>query len=177
MEKYIVCNVQSKLLIINQVRAHQRILYEKFLHEITQQSISTQKLLIPLKYEFPKSFQLKEIIVELKESGFLFGNQNKEYFEIIGVPSNIKQENTKNIIYDIFSSIENRAKNNDISIIDVIAKSLSKKNAIGKKTLKKIEQERILDDLFCCKENLISPFGKKIFHSLTINEIDNKFKI
>ena len=177
MEKYIVCNVQSKLLIINQVRAHQRILYEKFLHEITQQSISTQKLLIPLKYEFPKSFQLKEIIVELKESGFLFGNQNKEYFEIIGVPSNIKQENTKNIIHDIFSSIENRAKNNDISIIDVIAKSLSKKNAIGKKTLKKIEQERILDDLFCCKENLISPFGKKIFHSLTINEIDNKFKI
>ena len=78
-------------------------------------------------------------------------------------------------VYDIINSFENKSKTNDTSIIDIIAKSLSKKNAIGKKALKKIEQERILDDLFCCKENLISPFGKKIFFSLTVNEIDNKF--
>ena len=175
MEKYIVCNIQSKLLIINQERAHQRILYEKFLREITQESISTQKLLIPLKFEFPKSFQLNEIKVELEESGFLFRNHDDESFEIIGIPSNIDKDNIKNIVYDIINSFENKSKTNDTSIIDIIAKSLSKKNAIGKKVLKKMEQERILDDLFCCKENLISPFGKKIFFSLTINEIDNKF--
>ena len=177
MEKYIVCNIQSKLLIINQERAHQRILYEKFLREITQESISTQKLLIPLKFEFPKSFQLNEIKVELEESGFLFRNHDDESFEIIGIPSNIDKDNIKNIVYDIINSFENKSKTNDTSIIDIIAKSLSKKNAIGKKVLKKMEQERILDDLFCCKENLISPFGKKIFFSLTVNEIDNKFKI
>ena len=177
MEKYIVCNVQSKLLIIHQERAHQRILYEKFLKEITQESISTQKLLIPLKFEFPKSYQINEIKVELEESGFLFGNYDIDFFEIIGIPSNIDKENTKNIIYDVINSIENKSETNDTSIIDVIAKSLSKKNAIRKKTLKKVEQEKILNDLFCCKENLISPFGKKIFFSLTINEIDNKFKI
>ena len=177
MEKYIVCNIQSKLLIINQERAHQRILYEKFLREITQESISTQKLLIPLKFEFPKSFHSNKIRVELEESGFLFGNHDNESFEITGIPSNIDKENTKNIVYDIINSVENESETDNTSIIDMIAKSLSKKNAVGKKTLKKVEQERILDDLFCCKENLISPFGKKIFFSLTINEIDNKFKI
>ena len=177
MEKYIVCNIQSKLLIINQERAHQRILYEKFLREITQESISTQKLLIPLKFEFPKSFHLNKIRVELEESGFLFGNHDNETFEITGIPSNIDKENTENIVYDIINSVENESETHNTSIIDMIAKSLSKKNAVGKKTLKKVEQERILDDLFCCKENLISPFGKKIFFSLTINEIDNKFKI
>ena len=177
MEKYIVCNVQSKLLIINQKRAHQRILYEKFLRQITQESISTQNLLIPLKFNFPKYFQLNEIRVELEESGFLFGSFDNESFEIIGIPSNIDKGNTKNIVYDIINSFENKNKTNETSIIDIIAKSLSKKNSIGKKNLKKVEQERILDDLFCCKENLISPFGKKIFFSLTINEIDNKFKI
>ena len=83
----------------------------------------------------------------------------------------------KNHVYDIINSVENESETDNTSIIDMIAKSLSKKNAVGKKTLKKVEQERILDDLFCCKENLISPFGKKIFFSLTINEIDNKFKI
>ena len=102
MEKYVVCNIQSKLLIINQERAHQRILYEKFLREITQESISTQKLLIPIKFEFPKSFQLNEIKVELEESGFLFRNHDNESFDII-------------------NSFENKSNTNDTCIIDIIA--------------------------------------------------------
>ena len=109
---------------------------------------------------------------------FLKENWNRKiFFKWVCNWIRTDKENTKNIVYDIINSVENESETDNTSIIDMIAKSLSKKNAVGKKTLKKVEQERILDDLFCCKENLISPFGKKIFFSLTINEIDNKFKI
>ncbi len=73
-KKYIITTIKSGMVVINQSRAHQRVLYEKFLKNITIKEAVSQQLLFPLSLSFSKT-EL-EILMEIKDNlcaiGFVF---------------------------------------------------------------------------------------------------------
>ena len=176
--KYLVNKIKSGLVIINQNRAHQRILYENFLKYITVQGNESQKLLYPVDIHM----SIKEIAIidnfktQLNNSGFLFKIINNETLSFSSLPASIEESNLELIIRQLLDNISNEIPDDNFSQTDMISKSLAKSMSIknGQK-LNSNEMEYIVNGLFACKEPNISPFNKRTYITLTSQDLDNKF--
>ena len=176
--KYLVNKIKSGLVIINQNRAHQRILYENFLKYITVQGNDSQKLIYPVEVQL----SIKEIAIienfktQLNNSGFLFDTINNETLSFSSLPSSIEKENLESIIRSLLDNINNEIPDDNFSQTDMISKSLSKSMAIKNgQHLSASEMDFIVNGLFACKEPNISPFNKRTYITLTKQDLDNKF--
>ena len=180
MNKYIVSTVKSGIIIIHQTRAHQRVLYELFLKNMTQSNVKIQKLAFPIYINLSDEMLMLYVKYseEIKASGFLINKKNKKSLEIKGIPVDCKEENIEGLLEDVLESLQAEIFNKNFSQSDVLAKVLAKKLSIkSNMSLKIEEQEKLLDDLFSCKEILISPFEKKIFFILSKKELEKKFSL
>ena len=177
-KKYIVSSIKSGIVYINQHLAHQRILYEEFLENITVKEAMSQQLLFPLEISFNKSDieLIKEIKEDLESVGFLFDKILDETIVVKGIPVTITESQITIIIEQLLEDIKNDIPNASFSQLDVMAKSLAKSLAIKTGTkLDLKEQEEIVNKLFICKQPDLSPFGKTTFVTEAIDEIDKKF--
>lgn len=176
--KYIVSSIKSGIVYIHQNFAHQRILYEEFLENSTVIEAASQQLLFPLELSFSKTdiALLKELKDDLESIGFLFKKIVNESIIISGIPVTITESQVIYILEQLIEDINNDIPNTSFSQLDIMAKSLAKSLAI--KTGMKLdikEQEDIVNKLFLCKEPDVTPFGKKTFITINIDEIDKKF--
>ena len=176
--KYLVNKIKSGLVIINQNRAHQRILYENFLKYITVQGNESQKLLYPIEVHL----SIKEIAIidnfktQLNNSGFLFDTVNNETLSFSSLPASIEESNIESIIRQLLDNISNEIPDDNFSQTDMISKSLAKSMSIKNgQNLNPNEMEYIVNGLFACKEPNISPFNKRTYITLTSEDLDNKF--
>lgn len=177
-QKYIVSSLKSGLLIIDQYRAHQRILYESFLKNMTIKSSVSQQLLFPLKLHFSSSDieNLKSLKFELEQSGFVFESFKNESIEISGVPFNVSDSEISIIFEQLISDIENEVPGANFSATDLLAKSMAKSLAVKRgQSLTKEEQEHMLNSLFACKEPAVSPANKPTYITIETNNLDKKF--
>lgn len=177
-KKYIVSSIKSGIVYINQHLAHQRILYEEFLENITVREAMSQQLLFPLEISFNKSDieLIKEIKEDLVSVGFLFDKILEDAIVVNGIPVNITESQITIIIEQLLEDIKNDIPNASFSQLDIMAKSLAKSLAIKTGTrLDLKEQEEIVNKLFMCKQPDLSPFGKTTFVTEAIDEIDKKF--
>lgn len=173
--KYIVCPLKSQLLLINQNRAHQRVLYERFLNEITNKKGQSQQLLFsqtltlqPLQLEH--YIRLHDIIDALGFKIKLQGN----ILEISGAPISCPVEKVTEILETILDDLD-EISDSHFSQADQIAKKIAKTLAIRTgEILKQEEQQALIDDFFGCKETAVSPFNRQIFITLDKSEIDKK---
>ncbi len=177
-QKYIVSTLKSGLLIIDQYRAHQRILYESLLKSMTVKTAVTQQLLFPLKLNFSKSDMeiLKELQTELEQAGFVFASFESEYLEITGVPFNVADSEITIIFEQLISDIENDVPEANFSATDLLAKSMAKSLAVKRgQYLTIAEQDHMVNSLFACKEPSVSPSNKATFITIGTDKIDRKF--
>mgnify|MGYP000958236045 CR=1 FL=1 len=176
--KYIVSTIKSGMLVIDQHRAHQRILYEDFLKNMTIKEGVSQQLLFPLQLHF--STQEIEIVNQLKgdleHTGFVFSNNTKESIEIIGVPLNVPESEVSIILEQLIGDVENEVPDSNFSPTDLLAKSMAKSLAIKRgQSLQKDEQEHLVNKLFACKEPNVSPTNRATFITMSVDELDKKF--
>ncbi len=176
--KYILSNIKSGMLVIDQNRAHQRILYEEFLKQITVQEGVSQQLLFPLTLNF--SVDEIKILTELKEqlehTGFVFSKLEGETLEITGVPTTATESEVSIILEQLISDVENEVPDSSFSQTDMLAKSLAKSLSIKTgQSLTKMEQEHLVNSLFACKEPMVTPDNKLTFVTTTVDELDKKF--
>ena len=178
MNRYIVSSIGSALLLIDQQRAHERILYEQFLKTITQKKTASQQLLFHYKLELNPTQQafLSDLEEVLVEAGFIFERDSNTTIIIKGIPSSSSEKEIPNIFENLFNSLESDLPADSFSQSDVLSKSLAKTLSIKRGvSMKPEEQQRLLDDLFACKETQVSPFNRQIFVTLTQEELDKKF--
>ena len=174
-KKYIVTNLENEILIINLTRAHQRILYEYFLESLTSQNKTSQQLLFPIKIGLPSKIKhlFKEISNVLNEIGFIFEKITTDTIKLIGVPTICEEKNMENVLEDLFDFFEQNFHSETFSYADSITQSLCKSLAIKAGiTLSNKEQQELIKKLFSCKEQLLTPFNKKIYFSLNKNKIE-----
>jgi DNA mismatch repair protein MutL len=176
--KYIINTIKSGMLVIDQNRAHERILYEEFLHKTTVNEAVSQQLLFPLQLKFSKSDNtiLKDIQQALEATGFVFSAFTNESIVLTGLPVGVKESEVHIVFEQLIHDIEHEVPDVNFSISDLLSKTLAKSLAIknGKK-LEHEEQEHIVNSLFSCKEPSISPTNKTVFTTLKVEELDKKF--
>ena len=176
--KYIVGTIKSGLVVIDQNRAHERILYEHYLEQITLKDPVSQQLLFPLRLEFSthELSVLKSIRPQLIQAGFKFSAFVSDSLELAALPVGVQDAFVSNIFDQLVSDIQNEVPDFNFSQSDLLAKSIAKSLATknGKK-LSTQEQEFIINALFACKEPTFTPFNKTIFITLEGSYLDSKF--
>jgi len=176
LKKYIITPTRSGLLVIDQQRAHQRILYEQFLKSITDKNLASQQLIFPKSVELSPQHRIfyEELEENLKATGFVVTLQDRN-LSITGVPVHCDGQQLDQLFEDIFSSIEDPAVER-FSQGDYLAKVMSKSLCIKPNTpLTVLEQQALVDDLFACKDSLTCPFNRQIFITLDKEELEKKF--
>jgi DNA mismatch repair protein MutL len=172
--KYIITKTSSGIIIINQKRAHQRILYENFLKELSNKVNPIQTLLFPIKLDFNSEEirMLKLIEAPLIHLGFKFNSFEPENIEISGIHPFLNQNNVNELFQDFLKNKDYNQNNSVHTLNDLIAKLLAKYSSISSNESINVKlQESLVNDLFACKDPNVSPFGKLIFKLISLEEI------
>lgn len=176
--KFLVSSLKSGILVIDQHRAHTRILYEEFLKNITVSSAVSQQLLFPLELQFNQHEMslLREARESLEQTGFIFSKIEEDSLRISGIPAHISESEVGILLEQLLSDLENELPESGFSYTDTLAKSLAVSMAVKSGMVLNIEQqENLVNSLFACKESTMSPHNKSIFITLSVDELDKKF--
>lgn len=176
--KYILSQIKSGLMIIDQHVAHERILYEKALKRFEVNLPFSQQLLFSRSLELdPATFALiKELEPYLRKLGFEIKFSGKSKIIIQGVPDDIKPGTEEKILLDITDEYLVNQREKHLETRDNIAKSYSCKTAIkaGDK-LSENEMRLLIDQLFATSMPYVCPHGRPIVVKISINEFDRRF--
>ncbi len=174
-KKYLVTTLGGELIIINCNRAHQRILFEDFMKNLQSSHTTVQQLMFP--YELPFAPHELEVIAQLldlfESSGFMFTIESDKVV-VSGIPLHLTDSEIPNIFNELLQQHIEALPTTENTQKEAFAKALCKSLAVKTgQVLSEDEQETLINNLFSCQEVLISPFGKRIYYSLSANEIDN----
>jgi len=177
--KYIIVPVKSGMMIIDQKRAHERILFEYYLALLTSEHEAAQAELYPQTIELSADNYviMKEILEEINKVGFDIRDFGNNTIVVNGYPSRIKNFNPKEVIEKILEDYKSKPTNMQISAKEQMARSLSKASAINYGRALNIEEIRqLVDLLFACSNPNYSPDGKPVISIMNIEEIEKRLK-
>ncbi len=178
--KYIVCPVRSGLMVIDQKRAHERILYEKFLECLRKNDPVSQSELFPVTIELNPAdiLVLKEIEDGIKLLGFNIIFQAENKILIKGRPSEFISNDPAEMLGLIINEFKAKESDPAYGTKERLAAALAEASAIPYgKTLDQSEMENLFDILFACSEPNYSPKGKPVVMIITLEDLDKKFNI
>ncbi len=176
--KYILCTIKSGLLVIDQHRAHQRVLYEQLLKSLTLKETLSQQLLFPLvlSYNTSEIKMLQEMEESLGTLGFSFDQWEADQVEIKGIPPFMKEDEVGIVLDSLLADYLLNSDTETISQANMLAKSLCKTMAVKTgDAMDATSQIALVNDLFACKEIDRSPFNKPIIITITEKDIEHKF--
>ena len=179
-DTYIVSPVDSGIVIIDQMLAHQRILYEgaiNFLLNPSSSSPQSQTLLFPVKLKFlPNDYSnLLDALPFLNRIGFNLKKNETNYVVLESIPTDMLRGNEAEIIGKILKNFMSLIKD-DLSKEKAIALSYSRHACIKHgDNLNDVEMVEIVNRLFGTKEPFICPIGKSSIVQIPVNEIKAKF--
>lgn len=177
--KFIVTKTKSALLVINQNRAHQRVLYEQFLKVLSNDTMVKQELLFPEeKVLVANEFGiLKGIEDDLSALGFdITFDSTKKSIKIDAVPGLMTEVNIGTVLENLIVTFEEENNTNELSTTELTAKNLAKSMAVKNgQPMDAASQMALVNDLFGCLEPELSPFKKRTYVLVSDNELENKF--
>ncbi|MFC2134895.1 DNA mismatch repair endonuclease MutL [Bacteroidota bacterium] len=176
--KYILSQIKSGLMIIDQHVAHERILYEKALNAFSANIPFSQQLLFsqnmnvdPADYEL-----LKEIEPYLARLGFELKFFSKGTVVIVGVPSDMKVGTEVETLIEILDEYKINQREKKLEVKDNLAKSFSCKAAIkAGDRLNENEMRLLVDQLFATTMPYVCPHGRPIVIKIQLGELDKRF--
>lgn len=166
------------MVIVNQSRAHQRVLYEELMKNITMASAVSQQLLFPLVLSFSKTeiALLDTIKEQLENMGFVFSETKEKELQLTAIPAVTSEKEVVTVLEQLLHDLENEVPQSGFSQTDVLAKSMAKSIAVKTGMELGVEQQNyIVNSLFACTEPSVTPDNKTTFITLTVDEIDSKF--
>ncbi|QNL22320.1 DNA mismatch repair endonuclease MutL [Hyphobacterium sp. CCMP332] len=176
---YIITQIKSGFVIIEQSNAHERILYEKYLDQLDTQKGSSQQFIFSKTLHLSAAdFQLvSDLEKEIKSLGFDFQSMGENAIVINGLPANLKAEDEKELFEGLIEQYKNNTKNLKINKKENLARSLAKRSAIriGKK-LTETEMRNIIDQLFACRMPNYTPDGNPTIMKMELNEFNSYFQ-
>lgn len=175
---YIMTAVKSGLMIINQHRAHVRILYEAYLRQLSEHKVHSQKVLFPemVQFSVPDSVILDHILPEMTEMGFQLDNLGGGSYAVNGVPAGIEGLNAVTLITDMVAAAIESGTHVKEEIDHVLALSLARNAAIPQgQVLSNSEMESIVNELFACSNVNYTPSGTPIIAIMQQHDIEHLF--
>jgi DNA mismatch repair protein MutL len=176
--KYIVCPVKSGLMLVDQKRAHERVLYEKFMDCLSNERSVAQISMFPEMVELNPAdyFVLKEIEKELGILGFNIQDLGNNTISINSQPSG-GSLNPAEILETLLEEYKSKQSDPSTGAREKVASAMARASAIPYgKVLAQSEMEDLFDTLFACEAPNYSPSGKPVINIMTLDEIEKRFK-
>lgn len=177
--QYIVKQVKSGMLLVDQQAAHERILFEQYQEYIEHHSGASQQCLFPQNVELsPADYAL---ILDMKEEiealGFIFDIFGKQSIVINGIPADILSGNEKVLFEGLIEQFKHNQSTLSVSNRENLARSLAKRSAVkqGKK-LEIEEMHMMIDKLFACASPNYAPDGRVTYTVLSMEQLASNFK-
>jgi DNA mismatch repair protein MutL len=176
--KYILSQIKSGLMIIDQHVAHERILYEIALNRMEANIPFSQQLLFPKKMQLdPGRYEvIKEIYPLLNKLGFEIKLKSQNKIVIEGVPDDVKKGTEAKVLMEIVEEYSVNLRVKKLEQKDNMAKSYSCKTAIkAGDNLSENEMRLLIDQLFATSMPYVCPHGRPIVVKISLNEFDRRF--
>jgi len=175
LNKYLVVTLSGGMLLIDQKKAYQRILFDQFSENLVKKNGVSQQLLFPqiLRINPADSVLLEEILVDITDLGFALTKDSEENYWIQGVPAGIGEEDGQNLLEGILEQVKNEASDLGQNHSEKIARILANRAAIRFQSKKLISEEMsaLVEQLFASSNPSYSPNGEIISRSLNEAEI------
>jgi DNA mismatch repair protein MutL len=173
---YIMTAVKSGLMIIDQYRAHVRILYEGYLQQLESKSGESQKVLFPEVVQFSPSeiIVLKKIMPEMESLGFELTDLGSNSYAVNAIPAGLDGINMVSLLQEMVSNANEKGTSLRDEIDHSLAMSLARSAAIPRgQVLSNVEMENLVNQLFACSNVNYTPDGKTILAILRQQEIEH----
>lgn len=177
-KKYIMYQLESTLMVIDQHAAHERILYEQAVERLNSSANLSQQLLIPIYVELSivDHEVAKSIETELQSLGFDIDIQQKRKVKIKGIPSDVKIGNEPKILQELIDQYKEYDVKLNLEKRDNLAKSYACKHAIkAGDHLTENEMLNLIDKLFSVKMPYVCPHGRPTIVKISMDELDKMF--
>ncbi len=176
--KYIVSEIKSGLVVIDQHVAHERVLFEQAMDAMEGNPLPSQSLLFPEVVELPiEDFStLLELLPYLEKIGFRMKEFGKNTVMIEGVPSELGWGNEREVLTEIIDTYRNQQKAQP-SFMEAVAASFACKAAVkAGDVLTQEEMQSLVDRLFATQHPYYCPHGRPIMVNLSLDELDRRFE-
>ena len=176
--RYIMTDIKSGLMVIDQHRAHFRILFDQFLLRIKNQKGISQQVLFPeiLELGMDDASVMEQILPDLRWIGFDVEPFGKNTFVINGFPSEMEVGSSVSILNELIANVRETEISVKESVQHEIALVLARRTAIQPgQQLTTTEMDHLINDLLCCENHQYTPDGKVIVVILQNEDIDRKF--
>lgn len=178
-KRYILSEIKSGIVIIDQHVAHERILFERILNILeNEKQVFGQQLLFPqtLTLSVEDALIIKDIKELLQKIGFNIREFSGNTIVIDAIPSDVKVGREGQIVLDMIDYFkENSLKS--FNNFEKLAAAFACKNAIKSgETLSQVQMHSLVDQLFTCETPYFCPHGRPIIVTTELDELDRKFK-
>lgn len=176
--RFILTGIKSGLLMIDQHRAHTRILFDLFLNQIKNSQRISQQILFPeiLELNADDALFFEQIIPELQHTGFEFEAMENHSFSVNSVPSQIGTGSVINLLLEILEKTKTTALDPTVGIQETIALTLAEAASLkAGQQLSNEEMSNLIDRLFACSNHNYTPDGKKIMIILSQEDLERRF--
>jgi DNA mismatch repair protein MutL len=176
--KYILTQVGSGLLMIDQQRAHRQIVFEKFLSSSLDDTAVVQKLLFPQTIELDNSSYslMLEILPSLQSMGFEMENFGKNTLSVSGIPAGLAENNAELLVEQFLEQCKNSSHLHTDKQLEQVAWNMSGGASIKKgRKLTADEMGNLIDELFACQSPNYDYKGNVIVVRMNEEELDQRF--
>lgn len=163
---YILTPSQGGLMVIDQHRAHVRVLYDSYMNRASEEAFVAQATMFPDVLELsPRSHEvLTDISPRMRELGFVITHRGGTTWSIDGVPSLLKDTSPRALVEDLIESVVDTGQEVASTLHERLALSMARSGAIRRgRILSTAEMDRLIADLFRCTSPAMTPDGKNIF--------------
>jgi DNA mismatch repair protein MutL len=177
--RFILSQIKSGFMLINQQAAHERILYERFLQQLQNHSGVSQQSLFPQSVTLNSSdFELlKELLPDIRALGFDIREFGRNTVVVEGIPADINNANEHELLEQLLEGFKNNLSILKLDKRDNLARSLARNAALkaGVK-LSMEEMNQLVDQLFACQMPNLALNGKPVISTFTLNELAERFE-
>ena len=176
--RYIISQIKSGVIIVDQRLAHKRIIFEQLKKRLENQSVVSQQLIFPETIEFSATdFTLFTSIWDnLKQIGFDIEQFGQQRIVVNGIPFELKDKAIEPVLHELLELHRNSESDVVLKESDKIAKTLSDYAAISQnKKLSKEEMEHLINQLFSCETPFYAPNGKPTLKTFTLDDLNRIF--
>lgn len=177
-QRYIISQVKSGMMLIDQQAAHERILYEKYIFNLEKKGGASQQFLFPQKVELsPGDFALvNELMQEIRDLGFDVAPFGQQCVVINGIPADLAGTDEKHLFEGLIEQFKQNKAHLSLDKRENMARSLASRSAIKKgQKLSGLEMRALIDQLFGCQNPNYAPDGRLTFCILELERLANFF--
>ncbi|QCR24593.1 DNA mismatch repair endonuclease MutL [Pontibacter sp. SGAir0037] len=177
-QKYLLVQVKSGIMVIDQQAAQERILYEKYIGSPQKKAVASQTLLFPQTVELSPAdaVLLKELAVEFRELGFQFEDFGGNTIILNAIPADVQAANEKELLEELIEQYKNNLATLKLDKRENLARAMAKRLASKLQSrMSDLEMNSLVDRLFACQVPYYTPGGQKTLVIMELSQLHELF--